>query len=106
MPQADEKVMRGVLENEDMLHARIFQFPTSAIKLNGRKINYYDYLTTTDNPDCQGALIRIFPRIDFDKINVVIESIPCITDLQKEFYRIYIKARYDLILKPAFERVY
>ena len=89
-----------------MLHARIFQFPTSAIKLNGRKINYYDYLTTTDNPDCQRALIRIFPRIDFDKINAVIEGIPCITDLQKEFYRTYIKTRYDLILKPAFERVH
>ena len=103
LPQADEKVMRSVLENEDMLHARIFQFPTSAIKLNGRKINYYDYLTTTDNPDCQKALIRILPRIDFDKINAVIEGIPCITDLQKEFYRVYIKARYDLILKPAFK---
>lgn len=106
LPQADEKAMRGVLENEDMLRARIFQFPTSAIKLNGRKINYYDYLTTTDNPDCQKALSRIILRIDFDKINAVIESIPCINDLQKEFYRVYIKARYDLILKPAFERVH
>lgn len=106
LPQADEKVMRGVLENEDMLHARIFQFPTSAIKLNGRKINYYDYLTTTDNPDCQKALSRIFPRIDFGKINAIIEGIPCINDLQKEFYRVYIKARYDLILKPVFERVH
>ena len=106
LPQADEKVMRSVLENEDMLHARIFQFPTSAIKLNGRKLNYYDYLTTTDNPDCQKALIRIFPRIDFDKIHAIIEGIPCINDLQKEFYRVYIKARYDLILKPAFERVH
>ena len=25
---------------------------------------------------------------------------------KKEFYRVYIKARYDLILKPAFERVH
>ncbi len=106
LPQADEKVMRGVLENEDMLHARIFQFPTSAIKLNGRKTNYYDYLTTTDNPDCQEALIRIFPRINLDKINAVVESIPCITDLQKEFYRVYIKARYNLILKPVFEMIH
>lgn len=105
LPQADEKVMRSVLENEDMLHARIFQFPTSAIKLNGRKLNYYDFLTTTDNPDCHAALERIFPRIDFTKIDLVINDIPYITDLQKEFYRIYIKARYDLILKPAFARI-
>lgn len=105
LPQADEKIIRGILGNEDMLHARIFQFPTSAIKLNGRKLNYYDYLTTTDNLDCQKALLRIFPRIDFDKINTIINDIPCITDLQKDFYRVYIKARYDSILKPAFEKI-
>ena len=44
--------------------------------------------------------------IDFSKINAIIEDIPCISDLQKEFYRVYIKARYDLILKPAVERVH
>lgn len=102
LPQADEKVMRGVLENKDLLNARIYQFPTSAIKLNGRKLNYYDFLTTTDNPNCKNALVRIFPRIDLDKINQLISAIPCITDLQKEFYNVYIKSRYDLILKSAF----
>lgn len=101
LPQADEKVMRGVLENKDLLNARIYQFPTSAIKLNDRKLNYYDFLTTTDNPDCKKALARIFPRIDFYKINQLINAIPCITDLQKEFYKVYIKYRYELILKPA-----
>lgn len=105
LPQADEKVMRGVLENEDMLHARIFQFPTSAIKLNGRKLNYYDFLTTTDAPDCLVALTRIFPRIDFAKIYQLIDEVPYINDLQKNFYQVYIKARYDLILKSAFDRI-
>lgn len=105
LPQADEKVMRGVLENEDMLHARIFQFPTSAIKLNGRKLNYYDFMTTTEDTNCLAALTRIFLHIDFDKIYQLIDEIPYITDLQKRFYRVYIKARYDLILKPVFDRV-
>lgn len=45
LPQADENVMQAVLTNEAELHARVFQFPTSAIKLNGRKINYYDFIT-------------------------------------------------------------
>ena len=83
-----------------------FRFPTSAIKLNGRKLNYYDFLTTTDNSDCHAALERIFPRIDFSKIDLIINDIPYITDLQKEFYRVYIKARYNLILKPAFARIF
>lgn len=45
LPQADEKVMKTILENKDELNARIFQFPTSAIKLNDRKINYYDFIS-------------------------------------------------------------
>lgn len=38
------------------------------------------------------------------QINSMVDEIPYITDLQKKFYRVYIKARYDLILKPVFDR--
>ena len=103
LPQADENVMRAVLENEDMLNARVYQFPTSAIKLSGRKINYYDFLTTQENADCEAALKRIVPKVDMERIGSLIDGVPYITDLQKKFYKKYISARYELILQPAFE---
>ena len=49
LPQADAQVMRAVLSNQDELNARIYRFPTSAIKQNDRKINYYDFLMATGN---------------------------------------------------------
>lgn len=103
LPQADKKVMKAVLENEDMLNARVYQFPTSAIKQSGRKINYYDFLTTQQDADCGAALKRIVPRIDMERIGNLIDSVPYITDLQKEFYKKYISSRYKPILQPAFE---
>ena len=103
LPQADENVMRRVLDNESELHARIFQFPTSAIKLKGRKINYYDFFTGVENEDCAAALRRMMPRINIEKIGILIDDVSCITDLQKEFYKTYIKARYELIIKPAYD---
>ena len=103
LPQADDNVMRNVLDNETELHARIFQFPTSAIKLNGRKINYYDFLSHVDNKDAVDALTRIVPQIDMEQIDRFIEQASGISDLQKEFYKMYINARYDLILRPALE---
>lgn len=103
LPQADEKVMRAVLENEDMLNARVFQFPTSAIKQGGRKINYYDFLTTQQNVDCHAAIRRVFTDVDMEQIGDFIDGVPHITDLQKDFYKKYISARYELILQPAFE---
>lgn len=105
LPQADEKVMRNVLNNEDELNARIYRFPTSAVKLDGQKINYYDFLMSSEYDDCDEAIVRIVPRIDMEKIEQLINETPYITDLQKDFYKAYINARYEKILLPAYEQV-
>lgn len=103
LPQADERVMREVLSNEKALAARVYQFPTSAIKVSGRKINYYDFLTTTENADCRRAVERIGSRVDLDKICALIDNTPYISELQKEFYRRYVAARFERILQPSME---
>ena len=103
LPQADEEIMRAVLSDERELNARIYTFPTSAIKQQDKKINYYDFLTSTDNEDCISAVKRIYERIDIAQITEFIESVPYITELQREFYGRYVSARYDLILRPAYE---
>ena len=105
LSQADEQMMRDILADENLMNARIFQFPTSAIKQNGRKINYYDFLTAGEYDECNAAVERIVPRINMQEISDVINDTPYISELQKEFYRRYIEARFDLILQPAFDMV-
>ena len=105
LPQADEKVMKTILENENELNARIFQFPTSAIKLNDRKINYYDFISSMQNENCNKAILRLVPNIDIELISEFIDNVPYISDLQKEFYKTYITARYEKILLPAYRKL-
>jgi hypothetical protein len=105
LPQADEKVMEAVLANESELHARVYQFPTSALKVNGRKINYFDFLSSGENADANDALKRISPRIDMKQIEEFIDQVSEISELQKEFYKAYINARYQLIICHALERI-
>ena len=105
LPQADEKIMKAVLGNEDELNARIFQFPTSALKLNDRKINYYDFISSIENKDCNDAILRILPKIDIELINSFIDNTPYISDLQKDFYKTYINARYEKILLPTYKKL-
>lgn len=105
LPQADEKIMKTILENEDELNARIFQFPTSAIKLNDRKTNYYDFISSMKYEDCNKAILRIVPSINIELINAFIDNIIYISDLQKEFYKTYIKARYEKILLPIYKKL-
>ncbi|HJD46117.1 MAG TPA: HipA domain-containing protein [Candidatus Mediterraneibacter norfolkensis] len=102
LPQADESVMKKVLENEDELNARIFQFPTSAIHEHGRKIRYYDFLMKGDYRECTEALLEIIPRIKIEDIKRFIENVPYLSDLQREFYQKYIEARFKKLLLPAF----
>lgn len=103
LPQADEQIMRSVLEDEKELNARVFHYPTSAIKENNRKINYYDFLMSATNQDCNDAVLRILPRINLDEI--CIDAVPFLDDLQKDFYETYLKARYEGILEPAYEQI-
>ena len=106
LPQADETVMKAVLENEAELNARIYQFPTSAIKNNGRKIGYYDFLMSAEYEECNEAILRITPRIDIDRICTFVDEVRYISDLQKEFYKTYICARYEAIINPVYNLVY
>ena len=41
--------------------------------------------------------------IDLGQITGLINAVPGISDLQKEFYKRYVSARYDLIIRPAYE---
>ncbi len=38
-----------------------------------------------------------------DKIGAFIDEVPYLSELQRKFYKHYIKARYDLILVPTFD---
>ena len=105
LPQADDRIMKLVINDKAELNARIFNFPLSVVKLNGQKINYYDFLNHAQYRDCNKALIRLAPRINIDEICDFIYSVPYISDLQKEFYQRYIKARYEKIILPVFENV-
>lgn len=104
LPQADEKVMTKVMKDEDELNARIYRFPTSAIHYGGKKLNYYDFITSAVNDDCTEALIRMLPRIDLEKINTLIDEEEYLTSLQKSFYKYYIEQRYEKILMSAYNK--
>ena len=93
LPQADEAVMLKVLEDEAELDARIYAFPNSMLKVNGRKIVYRDFLKTSEDPGLKAALVRLLPRIQALDIPVIIAEVSCLTDLQRQFYMHYLSAR-------------
>ena len=97
----DEKI-NAVLDSVEEINERIFKFPTSHVKIDGRKSSYYEVINSLKFEECNKALLRIFPRINFEEIDKLIDSIECINDLRKQFYNRMYRERYEKILKPAY----
>lgn len=97
-PQADEDLMKKILSDKNELNHRIFDIPLSAVTYNGKKINYFKFLSECKFPDCNKALKRIASRIDMKKIYEIIDNTPTITELQKEFYKTMLTARKERII--------
>lgn len=104
-PQADKELQYKVLADQSELDFRIFNIPTSAIKINGKKINYFDFISSLEYEGCNRALQRIQPRIDMNKINELIYSVPCISELEKDFYSTMLSQRKERILDYSFARI-
>ena len=97
-PQADYTVMEKVLKDENELKIRLYEFPTSAIYYSGKRINYFDFISSNVNYDCTKALKRLYSKIDLNKIDILIDGIECISNLEKSFYKYIIKERKEKII--------
>ncbi len=102
-PQADETIMEAVLNDPAERDLRIFQIPLSGIKIESKKINYFDFITSLRNKDCNAALKRIVPKMDMQKINALIDDTPFISDLQKDFYKTMLAERKEKILDKSLQ---
>ena len=69
----------------------------SCIKENGKKINAMSYIKSLKNRDCNNAILRVFDKIDLNKIEEFINNVEGITNIRKEFYKKIIKIRYDIL---------
>ena len=101
----NEDEMQIILNTEEEINNRIYKFPTSQIKLDGHKSSYYEVISSLKYKEVNEALLRIYPRIDLDKIYKLIDDISIISDIHKTFYKTMIKYRYEKIIKYSYERL-
>lgn len=103
LPQAGENHIQGMLQSKSEINIRIYERITSAIYLNGKRINYasFNQLHMQDYPDYGRALARLEPKINMVEIGKIIDDTPTISDLQKEFYKTLITERKQQLLDKA-----
>lgn len=104
-PQLTDVRIAEIMDVRDEIDARVYTFPTSALKENDKKINYYDFISSLKNSDCNDAVKRIVPLIDMNKIYQIIDKTEFISDIRKEFYKRIINERYIKILKATYDKL-
>ena len=101
-PKLSDEKMDSILSNSDEIKKRVYDFPNSAIKENGKKINYFRLINSLEYEDCNNALERMMKRIDIKEVSDFIDSVPNITDIRCRFYKTMLGLRYNLILHSSF----
>ena len=104
-PQADEEMMQEILNNKNELNHRVFDIPLSAITYNGKKINYFKFLSSGEFEECNMALEKIVNRIEMDKVFEIIDNTETITEIQKKFYKTMLTERKKRILDFSLKKL-
>ncbi|WP_276930180.1 hypothetical protein [Faecalibaculum rodentium] len=68
-----------------------------------KKISYYKLLSPDAFPLCTAALRTVLPRINLKEIGEMIDEIPVLSPLQKEFCKYMLQARKERILDKALD---
>ena len=100
-PEMSEEKIRDILSDQDEFYNTVIRAPTSAIKQNGKRVNYLDFITSCENNECSKALKRIQPRIKINEIDEIIDASPMITEVRKQFLKEVIKVRNEMIFNHS-----
>lgn len=100
----NEDEMKLILNDEDELNERVYKFPTSQIKLNDKKSSYFEVISSLKFDEINKSLLNIYPKIDLNKINSLIDSLN-VSNIHKQFYKRMIEERFNKIIRYSYEKL-
>lgn len=99
----NEDEMLHIMRSEEETRKRVFTFPTSQIKLRGKKSSYYEVINSLAFSQCNDALEQVMDRMDLEGMARLIEQAPFTSDVRKAFLLHMLRARYDRILLASYQ---
>lgn len=105
-PNLSEQGMRDVLADPKEIMMRIKLFPKAALEMNGKKVGYYDMMSSGIYSELTDAIVSTVPLIrdTMPHVHKFINGCDFLSDTRKNFYNVMLAERMAFILEPAYNR--
>lgn len=101
----DEDEMLRIIGDMSEIDKRVYDFPTSQIKLRGKKTSYYKVISSLQFKECNRSLSFIYGRINLNEIYALVDGVDCISQTHKQFYKVMLKNRYEKIIESSYKKL-
>lgn len=104
-PNLSEQGMRDVLADPKEIMMRIRLFPKAALEMNGKKVGYYDMMSSGIYSELTDAVVSMIPRIReaMPAVHEFLNGCDFLSDTRKAFYGVMLAERMAFILEPAYD---
>ncbi|MBO5303224.1 MAG: CtkA family protein [Lachnospiraceae bacterium] len=103
----DDEKMQIVMNDAAKMEAEAYKARRCIFELQGRRVNPYHIMESMEYQECSDAIRRLTPRIDsgMSRIRAMIEEIPTLSEVQKQFFISIIDYRYEKVLLPVCQKI-
>ena len=108
---SDER-LNSIYMDDFKFKQSVYESSISIYRKNGKPINPLKFIEKMDNKDCNEAILRIVPKINFDKIEGFFNELPkeyngivILSDIQRKVYLKSLKYRYENVLLPIYNKL-
>jgi hypothetical protein len=102
---ASDEAVAEVLASPGEMLRRVHGFPTSQIRLDGKKSSYDKVIGSLQFRECNDALTYVVETLPMDAVADLVNETPGISDIRRTFYQRILAMRYELIVLSAYEKL-
>lgn len=100
-PHLSDDEMRARLADPSLMREANLSSPTMSMNVHGKRHKYAYFLLSDQARDFRRELVDLWPRIGKDATDRVMDNVPGIDELHRDFYRATLNARREYVLKSA-----
>lgn len=103
----DDEKMQIVMDDASKMEAEAYKARRCIYELQGKRVNPYYIIESMEYQECSDAVRKLTPKIEscMSQIWLMIEEIPVLSEIQKQFFTLIIQSRYEKVLRSIYQKL-